>query len=256
MLQTLHVYTLPEQVTLEGLAGGTVVVIDVLRASTTIVHALEAGAAEVIPCLEVEEAVARAAEFPEGRAILGGEREGLPIDGFALGNSPDEYTADRVEGRVVVFTTTNGTRAMSRCRLADRVLIGAFVNASAVYQRLLPAEKVHLLCAGSRGECSSDDALLAGLLVDRLLRKGGRACRLNRQAQVVREQWGAAFAVPFVVGAEPLEPDRLARALDQSVAGRRLRAIGRGDDVRTAAQVDRFAGVPELDPETFRIRLT
>jgi len=206
MNPTLNVYALPTLVEPEEMAGGTVVVIDVLRASTTIVHALEAGATEVILCLEVEDARAAAAELPEGSVVLGGERGGLPIDGFELGNSPADYTPDRVGGRTLVFTTSNGTRAMWRCRLADRVLIGAFVNASAVRDRMVGAEQIHLLCAGSWGECSLDDTLLAG-------------------------------------------------QLRESVAGRRLAEIGMDDDVLTAAHIDRFPSVPELDPRTFRIRL-
>ena len=89
----LHVHLLPALVAAEELAASTVVVIDVLRASTTINHALAEGAREVIPCLEVEEARRVAAGLPTGQAVLGGEREGLRIEGFDLGNSPCEYSA-------------------------------------------------------------------------------------------------------------------------------------------------------------------
>lgn len=255
MNPTLNVYALPTLVEPEELAGGTVVIIDVLRASTTIVHALEAGATEVIPCLDVEDAQAAAAELPEGSAILGGERGGLPIDGFDLGNSPADYTPDRVGGRTVIFTTSNGTRAMWRCRLADRVLIGAFVNASAVCDRLVGADQIHLLCAGSRGEYSRDDTLLAGLLIERILQQSGTTYQLNAQALTARENWRSSFALPVALGAEPLEPGRLAEQLRASVGGRRLMAIGLGNDLLTAAHVDRFQSVPELDPATFRVRL-
>lgn len=96
--------------------------------TTTIAYALAAGAVEILPCAEVEAAQKLAATLPPGRALLGGERLGLPIKGFDLGNSPSGYTRERVAGRTVVFTTTNGTRALERCRLAQRVLPGAFVN--------------------------------------------------------------------------------------------------------------------------------
>src|SRR6185436_10147310 len=107
------------------LAGRTVVVIDVLRATTTIITALAAGATQVVPCQEIEEARRLAGQFSPP-AITGGERGGRQIPGFDLGNSPRAYTRKRVGGRPVVFTTTNGTRAMLRCREAGRVLIGAF----------------------------------------------------------------------------------------------------------------------------------
>src|SRR5205823_10380648 len=139
----------------------TVVVIDVLRATTTIVHALAAGAREVVPCLEVEDARRIAAELGKA-AILGGERRGLPIPGFDVGNSPAEYTRQRVGGKTVVFTTTNGTRAMQRCKFASRVLLGAFVNFSAVCRELAVVDHVALVCAGTDGHVTREDTLLAG----------------------------------------------------------------------------------------------
>src|SRR5258706_13920045 len=135
----LDVYLLPALVEPAQLAGKTAVVIDVLRATTTIVHALAAGATQVIPCLEVDEARRIAAELGE-RAISGGERGGKQIPGFDLGNSPAEYSRERVAGKTVVFTTTNGTRAMLRCKAARRVLLGAFVNFSAVCRELVDSE--------------------------------------------------------------------------------------------------------------------
>jgi 2-phosphosulfolactate phosphatase len=247
----LSVYGLASEVRPEELAGGTVVVIDVLRASTTIVHALEAGAAQVIPCQEVDEARRAATQLPKGSAVLGGERGGLRIDGFDLGNSPTEYTPDRVAGRTVVFTTTNGTRAMPRCQMADRVLIGAFVNARAVCRQLAGAEQIHLLCAGTRGEPGRDDLLLAGLLVELLERQGGDNRQLNAQAETARQQWRLAFPDP---NAE-IEPERLADELRDSPGGRNLTVEGLAADILTAARIDLFDTVPELDPRTLRIRL-
>jgi len=253
MPPVLNVYALPRLVAPEELAGSTVVVIDVLRASTTIVHALAAGAREVIPCTEVEEARRIAADFAPGEAVLGGERSGVRIDGFDLGNSPSEYTRQTVGGRTLVFTTTNGTRAMAVCRQADRVLIGAFVNARAVCDRLAEAERIALLCSGTRGEIGRDDVLLGGLLVERLQRRKGPTCQRNVQAIIARENWASSFAVPIALGAEPMDPELLARELRTSPGGQNLLAIGLDDDILTAAQTDRFDCVPELDPQTMRI---
>src|SRR5438067_13583166 len=99
----LDVYLLPDLVESAALAGEMVVVIDVLRATTTIIHALAAGAREVVPCLEIDEARGVAGRLGKA-AVLGGERGGVAIAGFDLGNSPAEYTRERVGGKTVVFT--------------------------------------------------------------------------------------------------------------------------------------------------------
>jgi len=256
MANTLNVYAMPKLVDPREMADGTVVVIDVLRASTTIVYALEAGAREVIPCVEVDEAQTMANRLPEKDTILGGERNGLPIDGFQLGNSPGEYTPERVGEKAIVFTTTNGTRALERALQADRVLVGAFVNAEALIAELVRQKNIHLLCAGSRGHFSEDDVLLAGMLVERIQRQGGLLYEQNAQAVTARETWLHSFALPHALGAEPLEPGRLAKELRKSVGGKSLVAIGMEGDILAAAQIDRFDGVPELDPEKLRIRLS
>lgn len=251
----LNVFALPSLVSPDELAGSTAVVIDILRASTTMIHALEAGASAIVPCLEVEEAREVASRFPPGEAVLGGERKGIRIDGFDLANSPTEYTPASVGGRTVVFTTTNGTRALSRCRTAATVYIGAFVNATAVARRLMAVEQIHLVCAGTAGQYSRDDVLFAGMLVERLQRLSGLPYQLNVQALTARENWVSSFAVPYATGAEPLDPDLLAAELRKSVAGRNVVAIGREEDIQTAAQIDRFTSVPQLDIPSFRVRL-
>ncbi|NQT36663.1 MAG: 2-phosphosulfolactate phosphatase [Planctomycetes bacterium] len=258
MPQILNVHALPSLVSPEELAGGTVVVIDVLRACTTVVCALEAGAKEIAPCLEIDQARELAETLtetmPAGSVVLGGERNGLPIDGFDLGNSPEEYAADRVGGKTLVFTTTNGTRALMQCGQAERVLLGAFVNASAVVEAIADRPEIHLICAGTRGQYTQEDTLLAGLLVDRLQRRGGMMYKLNAQATVAQENWLAAFAVPFAIGALPLESEKLAQHLRKSLGGKNVVAIGMDQDIVAAAQIDRFSTVPQLDLKTFRIR--
>ena len=254
MKPLLNVYALPTLVAPAELADGTAVVIDVLRASTTIVHALDAGAKEVMPCLEIADALA-AAGLPADECVLGGERGGLPIDGFDLGNSPEEYTPDRVAGKTVILTTTNGTRAMLHVRAAREILIAGFVNAAAVVQALLDRDQVHIVCAGTDGQVSEDDVLLAGLLVERLQRLGGRIYQQNAQAITAREFWLHSFALPSALDAEPLAPETLAERLCESLGGKNLLALDMADDILAAAQLDRFAGVPRFDPRTRRIRL-
>jgi len=113
-----------------------VVVVDVLRATTTLVHAFAHGA-DAARCFTDPEAAWRAkAELPRGSAILCGERRGVRLPGFDLGNSPREYVDEFVRNRTLLFTTTNGSRALVRTRDARRQIVGAFVNASAVVRRL------------------------------------------------------------------------------------------------------------------------
>ena len=228
-------------------------VIDVLRASTTIVYALAAGAAEILPCVEAEAARKLAATLPPGQALLGGERLGLPIQGFDLGNSPSEYTVARVRGRSIVFTSTNGTRAMERCRRAARVLLGAFVNLTALV-RLARAPggsgPLHLLCAGTRGQPTEEDLLLAGAIADGLVRREPDGWRLGREGRQVVEDWRALVLRP-----RSGEPDpRLLAALRDSLGGRNILATGFERDIPDAARIDRFEVVPELEVASFRIR--
>lgn len=238
----IDVYLVPALIEPDELTGRTVVVIDVLRASTTIIHALAAGAVAVVPCLEVGEARTIAAgEFP-GSAVLGGERGGLPIPGFDLGNSPREYTPQRVGDKTVVFTTTNGTRALLRCKAAKRVLIGAFVNLSAVCRELGDDSHIVLLCAGTNGHVTREDALFAGAVVNELA--SGQI--LNDQAELAADAWRACKS--DLTGADPL-----GRALRSSRGGRNLIDTGQENDIDIAAQIDKFDTVPQLDLVTWRI---
>jgi 2-phosphosulfolactate phosphatase len=257
--RSVDVYLLPVLAEPEQLAGRTVVVVDILRATTTIIHALAAGAKQVLPCLEVDEARRLAAQFP-GAAVLGGERKGGKIEGFDLGNSPQDYTPVSVGGKTVVFTTTNGTRALTRCRQARRVLIGGFVNLSAVCREVEGADEIVLLCAGTDGSVTREDALFAGAVVtDLTLASGGRQLAsggreppessgtaiLNDQAEIARDAWQSAAA--------GFSADPLSRTLRASRGGRNLIGIGHENDIDLAAQIDKFDFVPELDLATWRI---
>ncbi|MCS7238119.1 MAG: 2-phosphosulfolactate phosphatase [Thermoguttaceae bacterium] len=253
--RVLNVYALPNVVDPAELEGDVAVVVDVLRACTTIVYALASGAKEIVPCLEVSEALERAARLGVADVLLGGERQGFMIDGFDLGNSPGQYRPEIVSGKTVVFTTTNGTRAMDRCRRARRVYLAGFVNVSAVCERLMNEHRVHIVCAGTKGEFSRDDILLAGLIVEKLAGRSGETYSLNAQAITARENWREAFPLPCALGAEPIPADRLAQCLRQTAGGKNVIAVGCEEDVYHAAEVDRFDIVPELDTREFVIRI-
>ena len=251
MLTSLSVHFLPALVAADELADAQLVMIDVLRASTTIAQALAAGATAVIPCREVLEARQLAASFPGDEAVLGGERGGVPIEGFHLGNSPSEYTQATVGGKTVVFTTTNGTLALMQCRAAARVLIGSFVNLSAVIERLTAERPIHLLCAGTRGRITREDVLCAGAISELLLEAVADETLINDQVRIAVDCWRAG--VPH--GARPPKAlaGELSLALHDTQGGRNLLAIGLEHDIDAAAEVDRCDIVPQLDLAAWRI---
>lgn len=154
-----------------ALRHATVVVIDVLRATSTIIAALMAGAREVIPAGTIEEAVAIAHRLGSDRTLLGGEQNALRINGFHVGNSPAEYTAEAVHGKSIVLTTTNGSKALLRAKNAERVFCGALLNASAVARQLLllQPEEAMMVCSGTGNEFSLEDTLAAGAIITAIL---------------------------------------------------------------------------------------
>ena len=253
MPETLHVHFLPHLTSPDELAGRQVVVIDVLRATTTICHALAHGAQAVVPCLEIDEARQRAARFAPGQVVLGGERGGLPIDGFDLGNAPSEYTRDAVGDRTVVFTTTNGTRALALCHKAERVLLGALVNLRAVCDQIVGAAHVDLLCAGTGGRVTREDVLAAGAMVERLTRDVESAPKMNDPAYLARDAWRSVEAAAAAHGQSLIE--RLAVELRETHGGRNLLGIGHDRDLEVAAQIDKFSIVPQFDSQRGEIRL-
>jgi 2-phosphosulfolactate phosphatase len=157
------------------LSHTTCVVLDILRATSSMVTALAHGATAIIPVGEIAEALALRQRDPE--LLLAGERHGLRIRAeltggveFDLGNSPREYTRQTVGGRTIVSTTTNGTRALRACATAKMTLIASFLNLGATTNDLLEEEPDHLLlvCSGTHEEAAYEDALAAGALCDQL----------------------------------------------------------------------------------------
>lgn len=193
------------------------VVFDILRATTSMITALGNGAEAIIPVAEISEALAIRANRPD--VLLAGEREGLRIRGdltggteFDLGNSPREFTAEKVHGRTIVMTTTNGTRALRACAGAKTVLIGSFLNLRATYLWLMDQRpsSVTLVCSGTFEEPALEDILAAGAVCERIwpLFGGGH---ISDSAEVCRRIY-------------PLMQYDLLGAMKHSRNGRRLLA--------------------------------
>jgi 2-phosphosulfolactate phosphatase len=162
--------------------GPCAVIVDVLRATTTLTVAFAHGARGVIPTATPDEALALRGSRPD--TLVCGERDGRIVPGFDLGNSPFEYTDERVRGRTLAFASTNGSLAMLAARHARRRVLAAFVNAAAVVESVRREREVTIVCAGKLGGFSLEDAACVGLLLARLEPHGGvpdgAAARLAR----------------------------------------------------------------------------
>lgn len=149
-----------------------VIVIDVLRATSTIVTALANGCQAVVPVLTPEEAMEKRLMLPG--ALLGGERQAVRIEGFDLGNSPYEYVPEKVGGKRIILTTTNGTRAIRASSEASYVWLASFVNLQSIVHaahRMMDKEKIEgiiIFCAGTEGRFDLPDILCAGMIIDAL----------------------------------------------------------------------------------------
>lgn len=230
----------------DELEGTVAVVIDVLRASTTVCTALANGATAIVPFRGIDEATAfREARRPSP-VLLGGERQGVRIGGFDLDNSPQGYHREVVGSKLIGFTTTNGTQALHRCLDAEEVLIGSFVNIEAVVERLVALVKpVHFVCAGTNGEVSAEDCLCAGAMIELLIRNGVLPEVVDDQSTLAREfAKSCAFA----------DETRLA-ALSSSYGGRNLTKLGLEEDINIAAGWNTRPVVPRWDAETNRITI-
>lgn len=229
----LHVALGPSEFGALGLAGRSAVVVDVLRATTTVVAAFEAGCRRVVPAPDADAARREAALLPVGEGLLAGEQHGDRIPGFDLGNSPLEYVADRVAGRTIVLTTTNGTRAMLAARAAAKATVAALTNLDAAAGWCLAAGRdVTVLCAGEEGGFSLEDAVCAGLLVERVAAGAGSA-ELSDGAVAAR-----LLGQHYASRLDCLRADaRWARC---------LLAKGRKADVDACLRLGRSAVAPEL----------
>lgn len=146
----------------------TVVVIDVLRSTSTIISALENGAESIIPVDDVEKAASLAEPSDENRNLLAGEKRGRPVEGFDLFNSPLEFSRDVVRGRTIVLTTSNGTRAINYVSKANKVLICSINNVDAVSKSVMNEGDLTIVCSGAEDMISMEDLFCGGILLESL----------------------------------------------------------------------------------------
>lgn len=211
-------------------ADRVVVVIDVLRAATTVATALSSGARAVIPFETIEETIMRAKAFARGEVLLAGERRMVRPEGFDLGNSPLDYSPEAVAGRTILYSTTNGTAALTATHSARCCFFAAFVNTAAtvaaVREALHDGADLTIICSGHEKHLALEDAVCAGRLVRGIC--DGREDVIRGDGARMAE----AVERPFVGG--------VASVAYEAAHARALTAAGFAADVQACLTLDRF----------------
>lgn len=224
----------PESLSPKKLEGRQVVIIDTLRATTTIVNALANGARAVVPVTEPSQAVEIRDKLGADNVLLGGEREGLRIENFDLGNSPEEYSEEVVSGKTIALCTTNGSRLFTQFRYSGSVWVGSFLNLLAVVDGSgAEGSDLTIICAGHEGDFSMEDTLCAGGFIDALSDRFTVDINMNDSAKLALLHYNA-------------NRGRLLEAMSDGEHGRRLSALGFDKDIAFAADRDKFDIAPRF----------
>lgn len=213
----------------QELSGKTVIVIDVLRATSCIVTAIAGGCREIVPV----ETVGQAKQAFEEGNLLGGERSCKKIPGFDLGNSPLEYLKETVKDKRIIMTTTNGTKAIQKALKAENVLIGSMLNGTACIRSALHFKRdIVLLCAGTQHVFALEDGLCAGFLLD-------EANKIEGARQIDIDDLGLTLLYGYKQA-----KSNLTQAFHLCLNGRRLHKLGFRQDVFFCCQQNLYATVP------------
>ncbi len=238
---SVKVYLTPTHLDEMQLKDKNIVVIDVLRASTTIATALGNGAKEIIPVQNVESVVKISGNLSGGMTLRAGERNGKTIEGFNLGNSPAEFTKEAVEGKSIIFLTTNGSAAMVKGRHAKNLIIASFVNLSSVIAFLKELrEDFIIMCAGQDNDFSLEDAVCAGKIINAL-------DDVTETIIIPDDAAAAAMALDKSFGKNVL------KMLKSSDHGKYLTDIGFADDLKLCAGTDSIPLLPVLSGNVIRV---
>lgn len=238
----IDLHDTPHEVERAMLENRQLVVVDVLRSCTTIATALRNGAAKVIPVAAVEEAMRLAQTMDAKQRLLCGERDGEKVNGFDLGNSPLEYDKARVEGKTLLFASTNASPVMAGLLSGFEQRLLAFVNLSAVADAVRKeGADLTIVCAGRNGRLSLEDTACAGALIRRVMEGAGRSSAGKGHAKP--ELNDAAEMAAAYDKAHGGDPEKILRRSDH---GRYLIELGFEDDLTLCAAVDSVPVVPLL----------
>ena len=238
----IDLFFTPQDVDELAMRDRTAVVIDVLRASSSIITALANGAREVIPVASVEGAVKIAANLATDIVLLAGERNAKMVPGFQLGNSPLEYSVERVRGKVIVFSSTNGATALAKAKMARELTVCAFINIATVAGFLAERPRdFTIICSGSNGAFSLEDAVCAGMLIDAVSAGSPVKPQLSDGALAARTLF-------ITLGSKP------GKVLHLSEHGRLLVDLGFEEDLAYCAAINSIPVLPLLDDKVLKLK--
>lgn len=231
MSRTIEVCLTPALLNLYDIENSIVVVIDILRATSSITYGIDNGATAIIPVSHVEDCLA----YADQGYLLAAERNGEVVAGYDFGNSPFSYTAEKVAGKTIVLTTTNGTKAMHMAReRAHQVVVGSFLNLDALTNWLKVQDKdVLLLCAGWKDKFNLEDTLFAGAVVNKL------------RKDFVHFDDSCVVAEDMYL----LAKDDLRTYLHKSSHSHRLAQLNIEEDVQFCLKLDICQAIPVLEGE-------
>ncbi len=236
----LNVFFAPVSVDELYFTGKTTVVIDVLRASSTIVTALKNGAKEVVPVATVEFAVKVSGGMFGGQTLLGGERNTKKIEGFALGNSPLEYTEEVVAGKSIILYTTNGTKAITKAKFSENMFVCSLGNLSAIAGHLIKLNQdVEILCSGKSNAFSLEDSICAGKLTAEIVKINGDV--------ILSDSARASFSLSKSFGRSML------KMLKESEHGKLLLENGFEDDLKYCSKLNNSDIIPYYTGNVLKI---
>lgn len=212
-----------------------VVIIDVLRASTSMITALANGCKAIISVSEIDKAKKLAKNFLPGSILLCGERNEVLIPGFDLSNSPLEYTADKVKDRTIIFTSSNGSKLFDYVQYGQKIIVAGFVNVTVIAKFIVESKlDVAILCAGKNGQFGLEDAVCGGMIINKIAELKDKSSALNDGAIAAQTMY--QFYGKNIIG-----------MLYQASHGKRLIDIGQEQDLLECGKIDAIEVIPILD---------
>jgi 2-phosphosulfolactate phosphatase len=234
-VKTIDVCLSPELMHLYSVEDKSVVVVDILRATSSMVTAFAHGINAIYPVANLDDCRAMKSKG----YLIAGERDGEKVSDFDLGNSPFEYMAENLKGQQIAFTTTNGTQAIAKSIDAKEILIGAFLNLSAVAEHLIRSNRdILIVCAGWKGKVNLEDSVFAGALVEKLKNNFTLAC-------------DAPLAAQHLYNAAKTD---MVEFLSESSHVKRLNKLNIHEDMEFCLTVDKYSIVPALNKGVLRVK--
>jgi 2-phosphosulfolactate phosphatase len=239
MNNNLDVFTTSVAINEDDIRGKVVVVIDVLRATSTILTALQNGAKSIIPVEDMGAAGKIASNLDSSSYLLCGEKDGKMIEGYDLGNSPYEYSNEAIGGKTLILNTTNGTKAITRSVHASKIYIASLLNVKAVCEMLKEeTAEISIVCSGWKGRLSLEDVLCAGMIVS-----GVYDGIIPSEAKD-----GAKVAI----GLYERFGDEILKTVGTTNHAKRLIELGFETDIAYCCEIDKFDFTPEFKEGVIR----